>query len=102
MKAGTESSPRGDNVPVRAAPRHEDCTGSKSRAGDTMGPTPSKSERDTGRSRERADQDQLLDREARRESWLTRLRRHRWFNKGRPEPGNRGNRDLGSSDRSAR
>jgi hypothetical protein len=43
---------------------------------------------DPGRSRERADQDRLLDREAHRESWLTRLRRYRLFAKGRPEPSN--------------
>ena len=44
---------------------------------------------DPGRSDEREDQDRLLDREARRESWLTRLRRHRSQAKGRPDPGNR-------------
>jgi hypothetical protein len=41
-----------------------------------------------GRSGEREQQDALLEREARRESWLTRLKRHRWFAKGRPPPGN--------------
>jgi hypothetical protein len=45
---------------------------------------------DAGRTRERARQDAMLEREARRESWLSRLRRYRWFAKGRPEPGNSG------------
>jgi hypothetical protein len=40
-----------------------------------------------GRSRERRQQDRLLEREARREPWLTRLLRHRWLAKGRPNPG---------------
>jgi hypothetical protein len=39
-----------------------------------------------GRSRERLQQDRLLEREARRESWLTRLLRHRWLANGRPNP----------------
>jgi hypothetical protein len=43
---------------------------------------------DPGRSPERIEQDRLLDREARRESWLTRLLRQRWLEKGRPKPGN--------------
>jgi len=43
-----------------------------------------------GRSRERVQQDRLLEREARRESWLTRLWRNRWLAKGRPTPRNRG------------
>jgi hypothetical protein len=51
---------------------------------------PSDEGHDPGRSDERADQDRLLDREARRESWLTRLRRHRSQDKGRPDPGNGG------------
>jgi hypothetical protein len=45
---------------------------------------------DAGRSREREVQDRLLDREARRESWLARLWRQRRGEKGRPRPGNRG------------
>jgi hypothetical protein len=45
---------------------------------------------DAGRSPERAQQDTMLEREARREPWLTRIWRHRWFAKGRPEPGNSG------------
>ena len=45
---------------------------------------------DDGRSPERAQQDAMLEREARREPWLTRLKRHRWFAKGRPKPGNSG------------
>lgn len=40
-----------------------------------------------GRSRERRQQDGMLEREARREPWLTRLWRHRWLAKGRPNPG---------------
>jgi hypothetical protein len=44
---------------------------------------------DDGRSRERANQDHLLEREARRESWLARLWRQRRGEKGRPHPGNR-------------
>jgi hypothetical protein len=39
-----------------------------------------------GRSRERRQQDRLLESEARRESWLTRLLRHRWLANGRPNP----------------
>jgi hypothetical protein len=42
-----------------------------------------------GRSRERVQQDRLLEREARRESWLVRLWRNRRLAKGRPTPGNR-------------
>jgi hypothetical protein len=42
-----------------------------------------------GRSRERVQQDRLLEREARRESWLARLWRNRRLAKGRPTPGNR-------------
>lgn len=42
-----------------------------------------------GRSRERVRQDRLLEREARRESWLARLWRNRRLAKGRPTPGNR-------------
>jgi hypothetical protein len=45
---------------------------------------------DAGRSPEREQQDALLEREARRESWVARLRRHRWFAKGRAHPGNSG------------
>lgn len=44
---------------------------------------------DRGRSRERIDQDRMLDRTADEESWLVRLWRERWWTKGRPEPGNR-------------
>jgi hypothetical protein len=43
-----------------------------------------------GRSRERVQQDRLLEREARRESWLARLWRNRQLAKGRPTPRNRG------------
>jgi hypothetical protein len=43
-------------------------------------------ERDSGRSRERERQDGLLDREARRETWLARLLRQRRAEKGRPAP----------------
>jgi hypothetical protein len=43
-----------------------------------------------GRSRERVQQDRLLEREARRESWLARLWRNRRLAKGRPTPRNRG------------
>jgi hypothetical protein len=58
---------------------------------------------DAGRSAERVKQDELLEREARRESWLTRLMRSRWFAKGRPEPGNtRGNDSAGKTERSRR
>lgn len=39
-----------------------------------------------GRSRERRQQDRMLEREARRESWLTRLLRHRWLANARPNP----------------
>jgi len=46
---------------------------------------------DDGRSQEREEQDRLLDREARRESWLTRLWRHRSSRKGRPDPGSPSN-----------
>jgi hypothetical protein len=53
---------------------------------------------DQGRSPERIQQDRLLDREARRESWLTRLLRQRWLEKGRPKPGNSGDA-TGRSDR---
>jgi hypothetical protein len=42
-----------------------------------------------GRSRERVQQDQLLEREARRESWVARLWRNRRLAKGRPAPRNR-------------
>ena len=49
--------------------------------------------KDPGRSIERSTQDRVLDSAAREESWLTRLRRHRWFAKGRPEPGNRRTED---------
>jgi hypothetical protein len=45
---------------------------------------------DHGRSPERIEQDRMLDREAHRESWLTRLLRQRWLEKGRPKPGNTG------------
>jgi hypothetical protein len=41
-----------------------------------------------GRSRERVQQDRLLEREARSESWLARLWRSR-LAKGRPTPRNR-------------
>jgi hypothetical protein len=41
-----------------------------------------------GRSRERVQQDRLLEREARRESWLSRLWRNRRLSKGRPTPHN--------------
>ncbi len=58
---------------------------------------------DAGRSRERAQQDAMLEREARRESWLTRLKRYRWFAKGRPEPGNSGgDRPAAKPDRTQR
>jgi hypothetical protein len=58
---------------------------------------------DAGRSRERVQQDALLEREARRESWLTRLMRSRWFAKGRPEPGNtRGDDSEAKTERSRR
>jgi hypothetical protein len=50
---------------------------------------------DHGRSPDRIQQDRLLNREARRESWLTRLLRQRWLEKGRPKPGN--SRDAGGS-----
>jgi hypothetical protein len=50
-----------------------------------------------GRSRERRQQDRMLEREARREPWLTRLLRHRWLAKGRPNPG--GARDESGSER---
>jgi hypothetical protein len=58
---------------------------------------------DAGRSRERVQQDAMLEREARRESWITRLKRYRWFAKGRPESGNAGGdaRD-GKTERSRR
>jgi hypothetical protein len=42
---------------------------------------------DPGRSRERERQDALLDRTAREESWLARLRRWAGDRKGRPRPG---------------
>lgn len=51
---------------------------------------------DPGRSRERERQDALLDRTAREESWLSRLRRWSRDRKGRPQPGSRelpGSRD---------
>lgn len=51
---------------------------------------PDDSAPDPGRSPERIKQDRLLDREAHRESWLTRLLRQRWLSKGRPNPGNSG------------
>ena len=58
---------------------------------------------DTGRSRERAQQDAMLEREARRESWVTRLMRHRWFAKGRAHPGNSGgDAPEGKTERSRR
>jgi hypothetical protein len=49
-------------------------------------PKPERSD-DPGRSRERERQDALLDRTAREESWLTRLRRWTSDRKGRPRPG---------------
>jgi hypothetical protein len=59
--------------------------------------------RDTGRSRERVQQDAMLEREARRESWVRRLMRSRWFAKGRPEPGNtRGDDSERTTERSRR
>jgi hypothetical protein len=54
---------------------------------------------DAGRSSEREQQDALLEREARRESWVARLMRHRWLAKGRPHPGNAGE---GNDERSRR
>jgi hypothetical protein len=58
---------------------------------------------DGGRSREREQQDAMLEREARRESWVTRLRRHRWFAKGRAYPGNPGGSGReGKTERSRR
>jgi hypothetical protein len=56
---------------------------------------------DAGRSQERAQQDAMLEREGRRESWLERLKKYRWFAKGRPEPGNSGrNASEVNTDRS--
>jgi hypothetical protein len=55
--------------------------------------------KDPGRSVERSTQDRVLDRTAREESWLARLRRHRWFTKGRPKPGNRAAEDPGRPER---
>ena len=55
-------------------------------------PTPEGNAPDPGRSRERRDQDRLLDRTAAEEPWLTRLWRHRFWAKGRPDPGNRGDK----------
>jgi hypothetical protein len=54
---------------------------------------------DPGRSRERADQDRLLDKEAKRESWLTRLWRHRILNKGRPHPAKGAGDEYGPNKR---
>lgn len=54
---------------------------------------------DPGRSRERAEQDRLLDRESRRESWLARLWRHRFQTKGRPHPARGAGDDVGPSRR---
>jgi hypothetical protein len=48
-----------------------------------------------GRSRERERQDGVLDREARRESWLARLFRQRTGEKGRPAPRKEGTLDRG-------
>jgi hypothetical protein len=50
---------------------------------------PKDNDPDPGRSRERRDQDRLLDRTADEESWLARLWRHHFGTKGRPDPGNR-------------
>jgi hypothetical protein len=41
----------------------------------------------------------MLEREARRESWLARLWRQRQGEKGRPKPGNRGADGADSNDR---
>lgn len=56
-------------------------------------------EPDRGRSRERTEQDSLLDREAHRESWLTRLWRHRVSTKGRPYPAKGAGDDYGPNRR---
>jgi hypothetical protein len=58
-----------------------------------MAQQPSNEGPDPGRSRERAEQDRMLARAARGESWLKQLWRHRWWTKGRPDPGNRGDAD---------
>lgn len=54
---------------------------------------------DPGRSHERAEQDELLDREAKREPWLVRLWRERLFAKGRPNPAKGAGDDVGPSKR---
>ena len=50
---------------------------------------------DPGRSKERSEQDRMLDRAARKESWLTQLLRHRWWDRGRPNRGDSGDSDRG-------